>query len=292
MQGSTDNNIWVLFANGMGSRVSLSLHPGKGEQSRPADAYVVTGGGLSRSARRAAEAVYNWLQENGKNPDRFVAGFDVQHADSSMTGQSSGLAFAVALASQLLNKKGLAVAATGEILEGQFPSLIGKVGGINEKAAAAADLLPSGGVLLYPVENDSEISGPVRAECLKRGLALHPVQSVAEALDLLFVTSIQKEDKGQEAEATATNRFRLVAVGIVGVMLVVFFGWWVAVSFQGEPEKAAENENVEANVVNITPSSNQLEISTPEQEAEVLEVTSPPQPEPVQEQSRYDQGFD
>lgn len=291
MQGSTDNNIWVLFANGEGSRVSLTLHPGKSDESRPADAYVVTGGGLSRSARRAAEIVYNWLEQSGKNPDRFVAGFDVQNADSSMTGDSSGLAFAVSLAAMFLNKSGVIVAATGEILEGQFPGPVGKVGGINEKAEAAVELLPHGGVFLYPVDNDIELSDLVREQCMSKDLILHPVQSVAEALDLLFTTPAGREEKAQETSLLTGNKLKQVAFGIVGVVLVVCLGLWLAVSYQRPVDENGGTESVATGVTEISPVP-QTVISEFEEELAPPEEKNQLQLEPVHERGLHDQGFD
>ncbi len=211
----------------------LSLHAAKSGQSRPADAYVVTVGGLSGSARRAAEAVYTWLQHCGKNPDRFVAGFDVCNAGSSMAGASSGLAFAVALAARLLDVHGLSVAATGELREGQFPAPIARVGGINEKIAAALKVLPREGILLYPQENDADILESLRKQCGEEGIVLCPIRTLAEAFELLFAAERHRGAEKKEIpgvrEGVANKATRVGGV-VLAVLLGGLLGWWLAVS--------------------------------------------------------------
>jgi hypothetical protein len=51
---------------------------------------------------------------------------------------------------------------------------------------AAAVVLPLGGWVLYPAENESEISPRLRKRLIEEGLRLFPVSSVAEAVDVLF----------------------------------------------------------------------------------------------------------
>lgn len=246
MEDTGGNKVWILFANGEGSRVNLSLHPGKSEQNRPADAYVVTGGGLSRSARRAAESVYNWLQHNGRNPDRFVAGFDVQNADNSMVGESAGLAFAVALASTMLHKKGLTIAATGEVSGGQYPGPVAKVGGINEKVAAAISLLPPGGSLLYPAANEAYLTEALKEECRSIGIALYPISSVAEAMDLLFLNVQEEADRPSPARSWSKR------VKVAGSLLIFFItvslgSWWLTTrggTVDEMPVQESETEGV------------------------------------------------
>lgn len=181
-----DNRFWILFGNGENSRITVSLHPGKEQGGRPADAYVVTGGGLSRSARRAAESVYHWLNQSKRESGCYVAGFDVLQEDGSMAGESGGLAFAIALAVRIL-KKNVNAAATGEILCSDFPGMIGRVDHIDDKLTGALALLSDGDFLFYPLPNKDDLDIDIRTMLEAKGIQLHGVASVAEALDLLFV---------------------------------------------------------------------------------------------------------
>lgn len=289
MEETGENKVWILFANGEGSRLNLSLHPGKGEQNRPADAYVVTGGGLSRSARRAAESVYNWLQHNGRNPDRFVAGFDVQHADNSMVGESAGLAFAIALASRMLHKQGLAIAATGEVSGGQYPGPVAKVGGINEKVTAAITLLPPGGSLFYPAVNEADLADALKEECRSNGIALYPISSVAEAMDLLFLNA-QEEADCSSAARSWSKRITVVG-GISALLIAVSLGsWWLTTRGDTVDKMPVQKDEVEVAAVAAEPQAvddQDALIALPEQD-----IIVPPQPAVSEEHSRNNHGFD
>lgn len=220
IQGVEENRIWLLFTSGESSRVNLSLHHGKGDRGRPADAYVVTGGGLSKSARRAAEAVFNWLQQAGRNPDQFVAGFDVQGADNSMAGESGGLSFAIALAARLLNREGLSVAATGEITGGQYPGPLTAVDGINEKLSAAAVLMPPGSFLFFPATNEGQVTADVWTTLHKGGIHTHSVASVAEALEVLFNNTSLQLDRIEQSHQTPP-RTGFIVIGMITLCVIV-----------------------------------------------------------------------
>ena len=181
---------WMLFESGNGVVVDLSLHSPSGDKRRPIDAYVVTEceGGFTASARRAAEAVYDVVRGQGLETDPVVVGYDLQGlpAGRRVMGESGGLAFAVALAKRVLARDPGPVAATGEVRSGHNGGPVGPVRGIESKMAAAGKLAPERTWLLYPKENDPEISDDLRKALGKKGLKLRPVSSVAEAIGLLF----------------------------------------------------------------------------------------------------------
>lgn len=222
---------WMLFESGSGVAVDLSLHRAAGDQSRPIDAYVVTEyeGEFTRAARRAAEAVYHAALASGEAACAMVVGYDLQGlpAGCPVTGESGGLAFAVALGKRLLKQDPGPVAATGEVRSGHDGGPIGAVLGITEKLAAAGRLLPAGGWVLYPRDNDGDIPDDLKASLEQNGLKLHPVSRVSEALALVFdlpgtdatPTDVPRADDWDQPAAFVIPRHRLWWLG--GVLLVL-----------------------------------------------------------------------
>jgi hypothetical protein len=181
---------WMLFESGNGAAVDLSLYAPPKERARPIDAYVVTEceGDFTGSARRAVEAVYDVLQQHGSEMDPVVVGYDLQGLPGGrpVTGESGGLAFAIALAKRILDRDPGPVAATGDITSGHGGGPVGPVSGIIAKLEAAGRLAPERGWVFYPQDNDREIPPDLRTTLTKKGLRLQPVSSVAETLTLLF----------------------------------------------------------------------------------------------------------
>lgn len=222
---------WMLFESGSGVAVDLSLHRAAGDKSRPIDAYVVTEyeGEFTRAARRAAEAVYHAALSRGEAACAMVVGYDLQGlpAGCPVTGESGGLAFAVALGKRLLKQDPGPVAATGEVRSGHDGGPIGAVLGITEKLLAAGRLLPAGGWVLYPRDNEGDIPEDLRASLEKKGLKLHPVSHVSEALAMVFnlpgtdatQTDAPKADDLDQPGAFVIPRHRLW--WLAGMLLVL-----------------------------------------------------------------------
>jgi hypothetical protein len=188
--GNEYSKTWMLFESGNGVAVDQTLHMAAGEKSRPIDAYLVTEyeGEFTRAARRAAEAVYHAARIAGREEPPMVVGYDLQglSAGCPIVGESGGLAFAVALGKRLLGKDPGPAAATGEVLSSHGGGPVGPVLGIAAKLEAAGRLLPRGGWVIYPRDNDPEIPGDLKASLSNAGLKLLAVSSVAEALSDLF----------------------------------------------------------------------------------------------------------
>ena len=178
----------MLFESGNGVMVNLSLYPLPKDSNRPIDAYIVTetAGDFTKSARRAAAAVYDILQHKFPAVPQKVVGFDLQGYTRATVGESGGLAFAIALAKKLLNQDPGPVAATGEITSGHQGGQLGPIKGIVAKINAAEQLLPENGWLFYPLQNDAEVPDGLRKSLTEKGIKLHPVSSVSEVLALLF----------------------------------------------------------------------------------------------------------
>jgi hypothetical protein len=184
-------DILLPFENGSLARVTLTLYSASKGQHRPIDAYVVTEceGIFTGSARRAAEAVFNLVGRQSSGREPLVAGFDIQGAYPGLapaTGESGGLAFAIALAGTLFNQSPGPLAATGVVKTGSGGSPVGRVNGIGEKVGSAVDHLPEQARILYPAANHAEIPEVIAHRAGTKRQVLCPVASVAEALSIVF----------------------------------------------------------------------------------------------------------
>ncbi len=222
----------MLFENGSGVEVNLSLYSPPGDRARPVDAYVVTEceGGFTGSARRAAETVYHVLQAQGLVTDPVVVGYDLQGlpAGAPVTGESGGLAFAVALAKRMLGQDPGPVAATGEITSSHGDGGVGPVRGIAAKLAAAGRLAPGQSWVLYPDANEPDIPDDIRESLKQKGLRLRPVSSVSEALGLLFDfpgSSAAVAPAHREQKALRTGLLVAILVCAVALLLARIHGW-------------------------------------------------------------------
>jgi hypothetical protein len=218
---------WMLFESGNSVSVDLSLFSAPKENIRPIDAYVVTEaeGTVTYSARRAAGAVYEVIRDYRSDIGPVVAGFDFK-ANFPVTGESGGLAFAVALAKRLLNKDPGPVAATGIVESSHNGGPIKRVRGVEAKLKAASLALPSGGWVFYPEENENEISAELRSRLISKGLKLYPVSSVSQTIKILFANKQFNKDKpGQRINVRKTVLMIFLLSLILLTPLVVFILW-------------------------------------------------------------------
>ncbi len=201
------SNTWMLFESGNGVVVGLSLYSPARQSLRPIDAFIMTEveGTVTRSARRAAGAVYEAVSRLRKDLRPVVAGFDFA-CPTPVAGESGGLAFAVALAKMLMQKDPGPVAATGIVQSSHNGGPVKGIRGIEEKLEAAAVVLSSGGWVLYPSENDDEVSPQLRKRLIDEGLRLCPVGSVVEAIDILFESEKQASQEQSEKRAAKSER--------------------------------------------------------------------------------------
>jgi hypothetical protein len=210
---------WMLFESGNGVAVDLSLFSAPRESTRPIDAYVVAevSGTVNYCARRAAGAVYDVVQRYCPEIEPVVAGFDFS-ANTAVAGESAGLAFAIALAKRLLAKDPGPVAATGIVESSHNGGPVKAVGGINAKLKAAGMVLPPGGWVVYPRENENEVSPKLINRLKSKGLKICPVSSIAEAINILF-------EQTTLANCTPDDKIEKKKTGFVfnGIDLFTFF---------------------------------------------------------------------
>jgi hypothetical protein len=214
---------WMLFESGNSVSVDLSLFSAPKENIRPIDAYVVTEaeGTVTYSARRAAGAVYEVVRNYKPDIGPLVAGFDFT-AKFQVTGESGGLAFAVALAKRLLNKDPGPVAATGIVESSHNGGPIKRVRGIEAKLEAAGMILPSGGWIFYPEENENEISVELCSSLISKGLSLYPVSSVAQTIEILFANS--SHNKGNTVQQFYHKKRMSIPFLFFLVLILAFIG--------------------------------------------------------------------
>ena len=219
---------WMLFESGNGVVVDLEFYAPPKKTTRPIDAWLVTGdeGVFKDSARRAALAVFDAVHpQQGLGSEPMVVGFDLEGLPGGrpVTGESGGLAFAMALAKRLLQKDPGPVAATGEVKSGHGGGPVGPVQGIEAKLQAAGRLVPENGWVLYPKENDPDIPEALRRSLTDKGLKLQPVSSVAEALGLLFDTPNSEMNGGsvEPGKPPPPVRRSLVLVLICSALLLL-----------------------------------------------------------------------
>ena len=248
---------WMLFESGSGVSVDLSLYSPSKDKTRPIDAYVVTEceGDFTGSARRAAEAVYDVVRHHGSGLDPVVVGFDLQGLPGGrpVTGESGGLAFAIALAKQVLKQDPGPVAATGEVKSGHGGGPVGPVKGIVPKLEAAGRVVPEKGWVFYPKENDSDIPDGLRSSLTDKGLKLRPVSSVAEALGLLFefpesqVKTDPPRPKGRRTLRTTGIILTLMCISILVVLRI--YGWPPFEREKSQVDREKTNDQISGSVI-------------------------------------------
>ena len=158
--------ILILFESGNLAEVRVTLYKAPGERSRLLDAYVTTEceGSVTRSARRAAEAVLSWLPEEYRPKEPMVAGFDLSglSTDQTITGESGGLAFAIALAAEFTGKDPGPLAATGILADSGSHSEVMPVKAVCAKIKGAIAALPSQSKVLFPQTNQKDCDEEVK----------------------------------------------------------------------------------------------------------------------------------
>ena len=198
---------WLLFASGNSVKVEISLYDPAAVRSRPIEAYMVSdvGSDLARSASRAAETVYAVAHAAQIAPPPTVVGYDLQGLGNGIeiSGQSSGLALALALAKKIWPDADPGpLAATGEIAGSSNGGPLNKIAGIQAKGESLLSLMPDGGYFFYPKSNDPEISQELKESWRANGIKAHAVATVAEAL-ALFIPEISEKSVGQPEQAAS-----------------------------------------------------------------------------------------
>lgn len=214
------NKIWALFESGHIAGVRTSLYQAPADHSRLLDAYVTTecSGSVTRSARRSAEAILNWLAQGQQPQKPLVASFDFTGlpTESALAGESCGLAFSIALAAALTGKIKGEIAATG-IVEGTD---ILPVKSITQKLEGALKTLPENSFVFFPSGNIDEVSEGIFQTALDLKIKLIPVASIEEALKILCSNSQPINASEKASPPRKTNLLK----GIITLFTLVILG--------------------------------------------------------------------
>ena len=217
----TENNFFCLFDTGDFATVIVEQH--ENDPSEPVQGFFVLdgGSGFSLAAKRAAVKVYSVLKNQGVAVRKYSAMFDLSMKSTqdlgSISGQSGGLAFALALASEITKKGHGPVAATGII---EADGSVGKVrqADLDAKIEAACRALARGGLMLYP--RDNHISDRIRRTLKERGIGLVPVMTVVQALHISGII----DDHGGPVEAVPRKTYLKFLPIVLLLLLILTIG--------------------------------------------------------------------
>ena len=185
------NSVWMLITAGpLGVAAPLTAAIGAGARGEVVRRIALDGasGEALASAGVAVRLAYRLLYRE-KYVDREIEVRLRAQADlTNLHGRSGDLAFALALTAGLCAADGTPsfqlppVAATGVLNDSGGVEAVER---LTAKITAGLDALPSGGIILFPRANESEITPSLRAAAAARSVALTPVARLEEALQRL-----------------------------------------------------------------------------------------------------------
>ncbi len=273
--------ISIIFESGKLAEVSVTLYKAPGDRSRLLDAYVTTEceGAVTRSARRAAEAVLGWLPEEYRPKEPMVAGFDLSglSADQTMTGESGGLAFAIALVAELTGKAPGSLAATGILANSGAHSEVMPVKAIGAKLNGAIGALPSMSKIFFPEANRKDCSEEIKLVAERKGITLESVATLDQTLTLLF----DLKRPGSAKPTVTKSRTFMAGIAAALVLLAIL----ASIMSRRSESPSLPDEIVSKGSVNIevreevSPSVNQAEEPVTHQ-TDISEETTNEEPPP------------
>ena len=215
---------WLVFEDGSYYSVDCSLHTAPKGNPKPVDAYLFTEpeGDFTIAARKASHAVFTCAEQRGlyEHKGPIIAGFDLSERirlDTSLTGQSGGLCFAVCFAKKLLKTDPGNIAATGVI---EADGKIGRVKGIEIKLKTAAHLTKEQGIILFPEENLPDISQDLKQLLKKKNIKSFPVANIDQVFDILF-----KKESVPPYKKSFLNKQVLFFILMLVVVTIAMTAW-------------------------------------------------------------------
>jgi hypothetical protein len=192
------NQVWMLLTSGEAAGIATPLRARLAEGARGEGLRRIDVAGASEDARasalRGAGLAYTLLYREKYVDRRLIARFEAGAPLTNLQGASGDLAFALALAAGLTRADGgesltlPPLAATGVLNdEGRLSA----IDGFPAKLAAALDVLPAGGVVVYPQDNAPEVTADLRRRAGGSGVELLASASLEEALRGLGVSLSQ-----------------------------------------------------------------------------------------------------
>jgi hypothetical protein len=134
---------------------------------------------LRQSATGAIGYVYDVLAREKYLNRRLLVRISPGADLAAATGDSGGLAFALAFALAAAPRGQISIAATGILGD---DGSIQPVNGLPQKLAAALAVLPPGGILVFPGGNERDVAPALRARAVARQITLLPGYRLEEVL--------------------------------------------------------------------------------------------------------------
>ncbi|PON15148.1 hypothetical protein C2W62_25350 [Candidatus Entotheonella serta] len=230
---------YALFADATISRVIYGLYD-------PEDLPVTLiplAGIHDRQVRHAAEngcfAAYQCLRKLDciKEGQKFCLSYQFEDDDQfHALGSSAGLAFSLMFVQASIGyasdvKLPGTVAATGVISNGTTTAEVLRVDGITEKLQAALSNLQPGDHVFYPQENHEEIDTQLHTQAAHKGITLHAISTVDQAITELLDTAEHAPFRFQHAwsyRLVLSVVFLLLALVLAILSNVVDLGAWLS----------------------------------------------------------------
>ncbi|CAG35944.1 S16 family serine protease [Desulfotalea psychrophila] len=210
------------FASGNLAEIELSFYVNSGKRDgRPITTYPLdnVSPDLDQSVRYAAEVAYRLALQSSKLGEiSYAAGYRLKNmeGETSLTGESAGLAMALALYSELTSIHLGRVVATGALTGLGDGGTVSWVGEVPAKLLGALDGLESGDSMFYPLANVSQVTDVLKKKYVERGIRLIAVGSVEEALNYFPSLSCPSQELVKKSRCVPA----LAIILLVGMLLV------------------------------------------------------------------------
>jgi hypothetical protein len=176
----------------------------------------------------ASGALANYEKYFKSSGDRYCFAYKFLKDDTNqaITGKSAGFAFCLKFALKLyknaLNKElAFSIAATGIIDIDEDTTHIEPVNKINNKCKAALECLKSGDLFFYSQKNEDQIDQQLKKKIIDKGISIHAVENVSQAINILFEGHIEKSADDKITSTTKIKRM-LVASSFIIFCLCVY----------------------------------------------------------------------
>ncbi len=192
--------------------------------NRPVNAYVVSDcdGDCEEAAARAVETVWQAVSVQGKRLKPLVLGFDLpgRKANRPVVGASGGLAFVVSAMQKFSGCDCGPIAATGILQSTDVDAPLLEVRSIVEKLKAALELIPPGGLVLYPESNDPQVPATLKSVFEEKKIRLRCVRDVSHVLEIIMddISEEKHDQNGLPKWILATACMLLVALLVTAGM--------------------------------------------------------------------------
>jgi hypothetical protein len=199
----------------------LKVYPLAGKASKPVEVVPVGGipGEVERSFHGAALAAYNVITKNGRPVSLSYLAYELEEdVARRIHGGSGGLAFAIATMGEMLGIKCNEVVGASGVIDTENGK-VERVGAINEKIAKVIEQSPGITILLYPRQNDAEVSPELKKSALEQGIKLQPVQSLQEVSSILF------GQEPQPAQTVGSSRVKLTIVAPAIFLMALYLAY-------------------------------------------------------------------